>query len=267
MQDIFNQLNAEAEKEILLQNEPFSTTKRTRRILSSVTDIVHHLFSEVQETHKLSSKTASTHDVNLGRCATAFRSINHTHEQPAASRRVSRASSASSAFGMIAAAAGINQPKTAVAPTLQGRSSSASWEASAAEAELSADLIGLSVSATTLADQVSKFTDGHREPVQTEPPPPAGAAAAAAAAVDSAEWKQQLSPAAAEAATAAEQRETQAIVTTILGQGRIVTKRDDGFLVVELLWQLAGDQHALAYVLPSALLDETTPSTGESLDV
>ena len=260
MQDIFNQLNAEAEKEILLQNEPFSTTKRTRRILSSVTDIVHHLFSEVQETHKLSSKTASTHDVNLGRCATAFRSINHTHEQPAASRRVSRASSASSAFGMIAAAAGINQPKTAVAPTLQGRSSSASWEASAAEAELSADLIGLSVSATTLADQVSKFTDGHREPVQTEPTP-------SSAAVDSAEWKQQLSPAAAEAATAAEQRETQAIVTTILGQGRIVTKRDDGFLVVELLWQLAGDQHALAYVLPSALLDETTPSTGESLDV
>ena len=243
-----------------VQNEPFSTTKRTRRVVSTVNDIVHHIFSHVQETNKIISITSSTHDVNINRCDRAITSIQHLTHAPAPpipSSIPASTTSAASAFSILAAAATAAAIRTTsfdgVPDTMHqpGRPSSSSWEASAAEAELSTDFIGLSVAATSLADRVRAFTEGHREPPVPE--------VREVREEDNGEWKQQLSPeaaAAVAAASAAEEREQQLgrRVHTVVGKGRVVaSSRTDGFLDVELDWTLANDQHVVAYVLESSL--------------
>jgi hypothetical protein len=256
---------------IAVQNEPFSTTKRTRRITSSVSDIVHQVFSSVQETSKIISKTSSSHDVNIGRCESAFKSISNISRPERIESRTSPRSRSSSAFDMIAAAATAaairttsfdSQASNNSSSSIQGRSSSSSWEASAAEAELSADLISLSVSATSLSDNVRKFLDGQREQLNNDCIDPAKVP----------DWKEQLSPEAVEAALAAEEREGSLtlesklneggfkkavtkgdVVGTFLGKGKVISIRKDGFICVELHWCLAGNQRALAYVLEQSV--------------
>ena len=249
---------------LAVQNEPFSTTKRTRRVVSTVNDIVHQIFSHVHETNKIISITSSTHDVNINRCNRAFTSIQHLTHAPAPptpSLIPASTTSAASAFSILAAAATAaairttsfdGVPDTSSTMHQAGRPSSSSWEASAAEAELSTDFIGLSVAATSLADRVRAFTEGDREPPVLE---------VKVRDEDNGEhWKQQLSPeaaAAVAAASAAEERAQQSgrTVNTVVGKGRVIAStRTDGFLTVELDWTLANDQHAVAYVLESSMM-------------
>ena len=224
------------------ETAPFQLSKRTRRVVSSASDIVEHIFSNVNETKQIISKTASTHDVNIGRCDTSFKAIQN-RGQPSSSQHSSSLPntpaastghiSALSAFAAAATAAAIRTSSSGSTQSsgendndtrrLSQRSSSSSWESSAVQVELSADLLALSVAASTLADNIKKFNQGHR----TEH-------------------------------TVVNVKEVVAIeqqVKTCLGPGHIVQSetRDDGFLVVQLKWALSNNQHAMAYVLPSAL--------------
>ena len=157
------------------KNEQFALKARTRRVVSSVSDVIEVLFSEVHETSKITSKTTSTHDVNIGRCEASWKSIGHVTRPPRISPNTASSTpkSALSAIAAVATAAAIRtssfdgnrRRSESDSVAQQRRPSSSSWEASAAEAELSADLLALSVAATTLADSVRKFTQGHRDPL------------------------------------------------------------------------------------------------------
>lgn len=157
------------------KNEQFALKARTRRVVSSVSDVIEVLFSEVHETSKITSKTTSTHDVNIGRCEASWKSIGHVTRPPRISPNTASSTpkSALSAIAAVATAAAIRtssfdgnrRQSESDSVAQQRRPSSSSWEASAAEAELSADLLALSVAATTLADRVRKFTQGHRDPL------------------------------------------------------------------------------------------------------
>ena len=41
------------------------------------------------------------------------------------------------------------------------------------------------------------------------------------------------------------------VVVNSLGRGRVLSKRNDGFLVVQLQWRLADGQHAVCYAKES----------------
>jgi len=237
-------------QQIQEEKEPFGSDKTNiRRVIASVSDIIEQIFSNVTEIKQVTSKTASTHDVNIGRCDNAFNSIQNIHFSPPTPRSSITNSNVFSTIAAVATAAAIRTTSSSFDNTNQDnkdstlsvplRDSSSSWEASAAEAELSADLLVFSGAATKLADNIRKFSLGLRVPLPI---------------VLSKEEKEE------------DQHEihhkesvdsvdiaTMEIVSTCLGYGKVQSKRQDGFLVVELQWTLSDGKHAIAYVLPSNL--------------
>ena len=241
-------------QQIQEEKEPFGSDKTNiRRVIASVSDIIEQIFSNVTEIKQVTSKTASTHDVNIGRCDNAFNSIQNIHSSSPTPRSSITNSNVFSTIAAVATAAAIRTTSSSFDNTNQDnkdstlstplRDSSSSWEASAAEAELSADLLVFSGAATKLADNIRKFSLGLRVPLPI---------------VLSKEEKEEDQHRNQEQIHHKESVDsvdiaTMEIVSTCLGYGKVQSKRQDGFLVVELQWTLSDGKHAIAYVLPSNL--------------
>ena len=238
-------------QQIQEEKEPFGSDKTNiRRVIASVSDIIEQIFSNVTEIKQVTSKTASTHDVNIGRCDNAFNSIQNIHFSPPTPRSSITNSNVFSTIAAVATAAAIRTTSSSFDNTNQDnkdstlstplRDSSSSWEASAAEAELSADLLVFSGAATKLADNIRKFSLGLRVPL------PIVLSKEEEEKEDQHEIHHKESVDSVDIAT-------MEIVSTCLGYGKVQSKRQDGFLVVELQWTLSDGKHAIAYVLPSNL--------------
>jgi hypothetical protein len=239
-------------QQIQEEKEPFGSDKTNiRRVIASVSDIIEQIFSNVTEIKQVTSKTASTHDVNIGRCDNAFNSIQNIHSSSPTPRSSITNSNVFSTIAAVATAAAIRTTSSSFDNTNQDdkdstlstplRDSSSSWEASAAEAELSADLLVFSGAATKLADNIRKFSLGLRVPLPIVLPK------------EKKEEKEDQHEIHHKESVDSVDIATMEIVSTCLGYGKVQSKRQDGFLVVELQWTLSDGKHAIAYVLPSNL--------------
>ena len=103
--------------------EHFATGVRTKKVISSVGEVLERIFSEAPRAAALAQRAATVHDVCLGRCADAFSSV-----------QLSQRNAIST--------------------------SKALWEESAESNELSAELLSLSVTSNTLADKIAAFSSG-----------------------------------------------------------------------------------------------------------
>ena len=240
-------------QQIQEEKEPFGSDKTNiRRVIASVSDIIEQIFSNVTEIKQVTSKTASTHDVNIGRCDNAFNSIQNIHFSPPTPRSSITNSNVFSTIAAVATAAAIRTTSSSFDNTNQDnkdstlsvplRDSSSSWEASAAEAELSADLLVFSGAATKLADNIRKFSLGLRVPLPI--------VLSKEEKEDQHRNQEQIHH---KESVDSVDIATMEIVSTCLGYGKVQSKRQDGFLVVELQWTLSDGKHAIAYVLPSNL--------------